>query len=163
MTAELKIFVVSNFFILPYSLLLLDKEFQANLYLMSIQALEPWKVYPIFQSNLNQFENKSALRAKSWPCQLLDNFSTMKTQDEDVSHLRRCRSVYNVLLCGVNEMVIWSFRQTCLLLTIFALLFKKKKKNKTQQIPCVFLKYFFLKHMGNGNFIYSYLLWSSCL
>lgn len=73
-----KNFVVSNFFILPYSLLLLDKEFQANLYLMSIQALEPWKVYHIFQSNLNQFENKSALRAKSWPCQLLDIFQQWK-------------------------------------------------------------------------------------
>lgn len=151
-------FCCIQFFILPYSLLLLDKEFQANLYLMSIQALEPWKVYQIFQSNLNQFENKSALRAKSWPCQLLDNFSTMQRQDEDVSHLRRCRSVYNVLLCGVNEMVIWSFRQTCLFLTIFALLLKKKK-----QIPVSFLNTFFKKHMGNGNFIYSYLLWSSCL
>lgn len=124
MTDELRIFVVSNFFILPYSLLLLDKEFQANLYFMSIQALEPWKVYQIFQSNLNQFENKSALRAKSWPCQLLGNFSTMKRQAEDVSNLCRCRSVYNVLLRGVNEMVIWSFWQTFLFLTIFYLLLK---------------------------------------
>lgn len=124
MTDELGIFVVSNFFILPYSLLLLDKEFQANLYFMSIQALEPWKVYQIFQSNLNQFENKSVLRAKSWPYQLLGNFSTMKRQAEDVSNLCRCRSVYNVLLCGVNEMVVWSFRQTLLFLTIFDLLLK---------------------------------------
>lgn len=136
MTDELGIFVVSNFFILPYSLLLLDKEFQANLYFMSIQALEPWKVYQIFQSNLNQFENKSVLRAKSWPYQLLGNFSTMKRQAEDVSNLCRCRSVYNVLLHGVNEMVVWSFQQTLLFLTIFDLLLK------TQHIHCVFLKSF---------------------
>lgn len=132
-----------QFFILPYSMLLLDKEFQANLYHMSIQGLEPWKVYQIFQSNLSQFENKSALRAKSWPCQLFDNFSTMKREAEDVSNLCRCRSIYSVLLCGVNEMVIWSCWKTCLFLTIFALLLKKKTTNS-----CIFLKTFKKKAYG---------------
>lgn len=39
-------------FSLPYSLVLLDKEFEANLDFILIQILAPSKFYQIFQSNL---------------------------------------------------------------------------------------------------------------
>lgn len=58
-------------FLLPYSLVLLDEEFEANLYFILIQILAPSKFYQIFQYNLKSIWSKSTLKEEVWICPII--------------------------------------------------------------------------------------------